>query len=320
MQSRPIYLITLVFLVIAGFLAGTYLSKQYFLPPLSDSSYPSLFSSPSPSPIAPPLTTLTFVGDIMLGRSVNLGSLKRGDFSWPFQLVNEKLSRADLTIGNLESILYPDCPPVDTGFKFCADPQALTGLLLAGFDVLSLANNHTTNYGQEGISYTNNLLTNNGIQVVGLGEPVVINRHGTRFGFLAYNQVGVYQGIATATEDRLVSDLIILDNLADVKVIIFHWGTEYVATPSATQIKLARLAVDHGADLVVGAHPHWVQTNERYQGKPIYYSLGNFIFDQEWSQQTKQGLALTLSYQGPDLIKVDESPVLIKDYGQATWQ
>lgn len=103
---------------------------------------------------------------------------------------------------------------------------------------------------------------------------------------------------------------------ADVVIPYFHWGSEYVGVPDGRQRSLAYAAIDAGADLVLGAHPHWVQTVEWYEGKPIVYSLGNFVFDQMWSRTTRQGVIATFTFAGSEVIKTRYSPVLIEDYSQ----
>jgi poly-gamma-glutamate synthesis protein (capsule biosynthesis protein) len=95
-----------------------------------------------------------------------------------------------------------------------------------------------------------------------------------------------------------------------------HSGTEYVANPNARQVAFARAAVDAGADMVIGHHPHVVQTAEKYEGKWIFYSLGNFIFDQMWSQQTREGLGLKVFFQENAVLRIELMPVLIADYAQ----
>lgn len=309
-MPKPIIYAIILSLISLGLGVGLVLGQFLFPSPPT----PLLNStSPLPSPSPPPQTTILIVGDVMLGRSVNLGSIKRQDFTWPFQLVGDRLRQADLTLGNLESPFAADCPLLDSGFKFCADAQAISGLTFAGFDVLSLANNHATNFGQEGIDFTKQLLTEAGISVIGLNDPAIIEKNGLKFGFLSYNDLD------NLNKDQLIQDLQVLEPMVNLTLIMFHWGSEYVETANSRQVELAHIAIDNGADFVVGAHPHWIQNSEQYRGKTIYYSLGNFVFDQEWSSETKRGLAILLTYEATTLLSVDELPVTIKDYGQPSW-
>lgn len=99
-------------------------------------------------------------------------------------------------------------------------------------------------------------------------------------------------------------------------IVAFHWGTEYTSTPNSTQIELAHSTIEAGADLIIGNHPHWVQGIEQYKGKFISYSHGNFIFDQMWSQETKEGVLGKYTFNNDGLINVEFIPVIIDEYSQ----
>jgi poly-gamma-glutamate synthesis protein (capsule biosynthesis protein) len=100
---------------------------------------------------------------------------------------------------------------------------------------------------------------------------------------------------------------------AQVVIVYPHWGTEYKATPNAGQRTWAHRMIDAGADLIIGSHSHWAAAMEVYKGKPIWYSLGNFVFDQDWSEQTEEGLILELTFNGPALVQAWIHPTLILD-------
>lgn len=300
-----------LFLILAFAASGT--SSTNLLNPMGSARTP-LVSAPPPTPI--PITTILAVGDIMLGRSVNLQSRKYQDYRWPFLQVAEVTGAADIFFANLENPIVGDCPPIDHGFKFCSPLESVTGLQHAGLDVVTLANNHATNYGLGGLESTKDSLSTAGISHTGLGEPAVLDSEGTTFAFLGYNDVGKLPYISPADPLSLVSDIESAKLLSDVVIVSFHWGSEYTASPSARQVQLAHLAVDAGADAVIGHHPHWVQSDEVYRDKPIFYSLGNFVFDQMWSEETKWGLAVRLTFQGSTLTKIDRLPVYIENYGQ----
>lgn len=279
----------------------------------------SPLATPIESPSSSELVTILAVGDVMLGRSVNQNIVESGDSSWPFRYVKDTLKQADITFINLESPLVKNCPVTESGMIFCGASSNVVGLVSSGVDVASVANNHATNYGIQGLAETVATLDANGIKVVGQGEPAVVSRRGHQYAFLSYNDVGRYPGISSADPATISAAINSAKQLAEVVLVSFHWGSEYQNTPNARQVQLAHAAIDAGADVVIGAHPHWVQTKEIYQGKPIYYSLGNFVFDQEWSVETKKGLAVRLTYQGLDLLKTEELPVFIQNYGQPTW-
>jgi poly-gamma-glutamate synthesis protein (capsule biosynthesis protein) len=297
--------------VILGFLVVKYspqnlnvLSGPAILEPLAASNFisPSTTAQPQPE-----LVTILFTGDVMLGRSVNTRIQTSGDPSWPFIYVKDVLQDADITYINLETPLVSGCPLTDTRMKFCGDIGNVAGLVESGVDVASLANNHTSNYGTAGLAETEHVLTSHNIAVTGLGSPATITKGSTTYTFYSYNDIG---------SDALKNIIKFPQQDNELVIVTFHFGAEYQSVPNQRQIELAHLAVDNGADLVIGAHPHWVQTKEVYKDKPIYYSLGNFVFDQEWSAETKRGLAVRFTFDETKLVKTEELPVLIENFGQ----
>ncbi len=259
--------------------------------------------------------TIIFVGDIMLGRSVNSNIAQKADATWPFHYVFERLSSANLTIGNLETPLINNCPQKRDGMIFCGEASNTLGLKYAGIDYVSLANNHSGNYGQSGLATTNQVLQTYGVnsfsnEKIGYGQI-----DNTSLAFLGFDDVSSKLDLS-----YLSSQIKLASATSDLVFVFFHWGQEYKTRSDLRQQLLAHVAIDAGASAVIGAHPHVVQESELYHGKPIYYSLGNFVFDQEWSNETKKGLAIQLTYNGAQLIKTDELPLLIKDYGQPHWQ
>jgi poly-gamma-glutamate synthesis protein (capsule biosynthesis protein) len=254
--------------------------------------------------------TLIFTGDVMLGRSVNTRIQKYADPTWPFKNIAKTLSSADLTIINLEAPFITDCRPTDTGMIFCADPKSVFGLVFAGVDIATLANNHIGNQGQKGIDETISILKNNGL------TPVVSHR--TEFNTVKNTKLAIisFSDLPQLKNDDVISQISAATNSADLVITTFHWGAEYQKNPTARQVFLAHLAIDSGADIVVGHHPHWIQTEEIYRGKPIYYSLGNLVFDQMWSEETRLGEILKVTFTDKILVKKEVFPVKIFDYGQ----
>lgn len=255
--------------------------------------------------------TLIAVGDIMLGRSVNAKMRSLNDFAYPFLKTALFLSSVDLTFINLEAPLSDNCPTTNEGMIFCADPRAIEGLVLAGIDVVNLANNHIKNYGLEGIILTQNLLRENRIDFIGPEENFLIKEiNKTKFGFLGFDLTSGYQ------EEKIINQVKEKKARVDTLIVSFHWGLEYAKEPSPSQVKLARQVVEAGADLIIGHHSHVIQRIEDYQGRPIVYSLGNFIFDQPWSEETKKGLVGIFTFQNEKLIKTEFKEVYIQDLCQ----
>lgn len=267
--------------------------------------------------------TLVVTGDVIPARQVNVESTRRGDFLWPFRPTADFVRNADITYSNLESPLLAGCPVTSQGFQFCGDTRFVNGLTFSGVKVVNLANNHAGNYGSPGVDSTVQLLERNGIRTSGLGPVAVIEVRGIRFGFVGFNGVGVKVdreavrlGIAHAREQ------------ADIVVVQFHWGKEYerqplpdpaVPTPD-DPVELGHLAIDEGADLVIGNHPHWYQGVEVYRDHLITYAHGNFVFDQMWSEETRQGVIGTYTFFDRRLVGAAWRPVRIYDYGQPRFE
>ncbi|MGH3343623.1 MAG: CapA family protein [Carbonactinosporaceae bacterium] len=294
-------------------------------------------ATPSPTPPEPPSVTMTIVGDIMLARRV--GELMRDtrDFAGPLRPAARRLAAADLTVGNLESSLSRSGAARQGDDSFGADPRALRGLRLAGFDVLTLANNHVGDYGQRALVQTVERVHREGIVPVGAGadarearRPAIVERSGVRFGFLAFNAIGetpkAGPGTPGAAQLRmqprlgplhrpelaaLLADVRALRPRVDVVTVLPHWGDQYTHDPVPDQRAVARALVGAGADLVVGSHPHWVQASEETRGALIAYSLGNFVFDMDFSRETQRGIALELTFLGGDRTSASFSRVRI---------
>jgi len=256
-------------------------------------------------------------GDVIPARSVNFQALQRKDFRWPYLKVFDVLKNADITFVNLETPLIDSCPVTQEGMIFCGSDKNIEGLTFSGIDVASLANNHAGNYGLEAINYTATLLRNNNILVTGQNGPVYKDVRGLTFAFLGYNDIGYKQaGISWADEAKIQTEIAEARRKSDVVVVTFHWGIEYQSQPNERQKFLGHLAIDSGADLVIGNHPHWVQPIEIYKDKLITYAHGNFVFDQEWSLKTKQGVVGKYTFYDNKLIDVEYLPILIENYGQ----
>ena len=280
----------------------------------------------------PAETVIAFGGDVMLSRVVGQQMVKYQDWSWPFIKVSKIFDSADLAAVNLESpFTVGGNHFVPTGsYSFNADPLALAGLKLAGIDIVTLANNHIFNQGRQGIIDTGRTLDTGDIKYVGAGEDFtaahegkILEAKGIKFGFLGYAYPDDYSiarensaGIAGMDLAQMKADISRLKKQADVIIIEMHDGTEYTAKPNEQQKQFARAAIAAGADLIIGHHPHWVQSAEIYRGKLILYSLGNLVFDQMWSTETRQGAIARVYFSGKNLEKAEIIPIQIYDYGQ----
>lgn len=264
--------------------------------------------------------TMIATGDVIPARSVNTQVSRRKDFTWPYLKTVDVLQDANITFINLETPLIADCPITVEGMIFCGDAQNVDGLVFAGVDIANLANNHAGNHGLTGINSTRDLLQKNGIQVVGTGGPIYKEVHNIRFAFLGYNDIGYKQDpLAWTDEDKIASDIKQAKENSDIIVVTYHWGVEYRDQPDSRQKQLAHFTIDAGADLVIGNHPHWIQPVEMYKGKLITYAHGNFVFDQQWSLKTKQGVVGKYTFYNKQLTDVEFLPVLIQDYGQPSF-
>jgi hypothetical protein len=309
----------------------------------SASSIATVAPSPSPSPPSaltinsifgtPPdlskipasrKVTLIVTGDVIPARNTNEQMLKRGDFKWPFEATADYLHTGDIEFINLEAPLFATCKPSPTGMSFCGDPRFIDGLAYAGVTVANLSNNHLTNFGPTGTNSTEKLLTDHQIQPTGLGLVANVTIRGVRFAFLGFNGVGT-----AVPRAEMAREIALARPNADVVVAQFHWGKEYVLTPQSTGDAIApddpreigRLAIDDGADLVIGNHPHAVQGVEIYKGKLITYAHGNFVFDQMWTpdpgqEDPRDGVVGKYTFVDGKLAAVEYRPTRIYEYGQ----
>lgn len=294
----------------------------------------STATAPRPSPTSIPETpvTLAFTGDVMFGRTVNSHMLTTTSHDpYPFTYTADFLRGFDLTIGNLECVISKLGDPLPKLYTFRGDPRAYDRLINAGFDLVSVANNHSGDYGKA--AFLDELLTlpTHGITPIGGGQnkqqahtPVLKTVHGTTLAFLAYDEIEPYSFAATATtpghawldEADLRQNIAQARASADFVLVFVHWGIEYLTSLTAHQRFLAQVAIDVGADLVVGAHPHVIEPYEVYKGKLIVYSLGNFVFDNMYDEVVRRGNILTLTVQKNQLLSWKLVPTRIGDWGE----
>ncbi|MGZ3583211.1 MAG: CapA family protein [Ktedonobacterales bacterium] len=293
-------------------------------------------ATPTVDPTATPDTrpiTIAITGDIMLGRSVNDQLLATHD-RFPFNNTADYLRGFDLTVGNLECVVSTLGRPEPKQFTFEANPMGFRRLVAAGFDIVSLANNHSGDYGKDAFTDMLRHLPDYEITPLGGGanlaaahQPVIRTLRTTTVAFLAYCEIGPENFQATATTpghawldpDLMRADIAKVRQHADYVIVFTHWGIEYQPVETDHQQAMARLAIDAGADFVVGAHPHVIQPYEMYRGKPIVYSLGNFVFDMMYSEDVRHGNVLALTLQGSRLLDWRLRTARIGDFGQPAW-
>ncbi len=285
------------------------------------------------APLSEGSFTMFAAGDIMLGRGVGK-FLKNAGPEYPFQAMQALVRSADIAFANLESPLTPAGLLVHPKNRkiFSAKPNAVKGLTYAGFDVLSLANNHATDFGISSLHHTIKILAQSGIAHCGAGktyeqahQPVIKQVRGIRVAFLCYNEVpGSVKaipgqgGVAWAEIPIAQADVRNIRKRADVVIVSMHMGKEYVDVPQGYYQKefvkeFAHRVIDAGTDVVLGHHPHTPQGIDFYKGKMIAYSLGNFVFDQNEPWQHSIVLWLRLGRDG--LLKAFQViPIRIERY------
>lgn len=265
---------------------------------------------------------LLFVGDIMLSRQIGIIIEREQDPLYPFLRIKNVTEKADISFANLESIASKKGEDIGSIYSFRADPDTLKGLSYAGFDVVSVANNHAFDWGGEAFLDSQSHLLRLGIAHVGGGKtisdahiPFIIEKQGTKFAYLGYSEFATkypargYPAVAPLDLPSMKNDIAKAKLLSDVVIVSIHWGTEYNIHASEIQKDIAHELIDAGVTIVIGHHPHVVQEVEEYHGGLIAYSLGNFVFDQNFSSDTRQGLMLTVTMRGDDVTDIHKDIV-----------
>jgi len=287
---------------------------------------------PKPTPLRPPpkapVITVAAVGDILLGGQAEKLSAQAGAGA-PFAAVKTLLTEADIAIGNLECPLSGGGRPAEKTYTFRAPTQAVEDLQAAGINIVCLANNHSLDYGRAALQDTLQALEQGGLEWVGAGENLTQARQAkyfvfsegkakTRIALLAFSNMlpmdfyaGNNRGGTTpALAEFIKQDISAACKKADFVIVSFHWGKELSDRPTAGQRTLAHLAIDSGADLVLGHHPHVLQGVENYQSGIISYSLGNFVFPSR--SQTRESIILLARFQKPKKLTVELRPIWIE--------
>jgi poly-gamma-glutamate capsule biosynthesis protein CapA/YwtB (metallophosphatase superfamily) len=238
---------------------------------------------------------------------------------------------ADIALANFENPAPNAFHWHKSGTIFSADPALIDGIKAAGFDVMGTANNHIRDQGATGLLQTLKNLRARGLKTAGSGKdlatarkPAIIDTHGVKVAILAYDAIAPsYHATATKVGSAPMTAKVVTADVkaaraagADVVIVFPHWGTEYRAKPNPGQVTLAHQILDAGADMIIGNHPHWTQAMETYKGKPIWYALGNLVFDQTWSEETMEGMTLELTFAGKRLAQVRIRPHVLLDKAQ----
>ena len=308
-NSRKVLLSALVVAVLAGCSASV---------PPTPVSEPEAKVEPSRKLL------IAAVGDIMLDGSAR-EIMQREGYAHAFNGTREWLQRADIAFGNLEGPLTRrGVPAEDKKYLFRSPPEEVVKSLAdAGFDVVSLANNHTLDYGAEGLSDTIAALDKGGIRHVGAGEDLqqarrstVIDKNGLRVAFLGYSLTFPEEfwakrnqpGTAFGHKNHIVDDVKTAKTDADIVIVSFHWGRESTTELRPYQTWLGRESIDAGASLVIGHHPHILQAVERYKDGVILYSMGNFAFG-SYSQKARHSAFAEIEFERDKLTQVRLLPI-----------
>jgi gamma-polyglutamate biosynthesis protein CapA len=266
-----------------------------------------------------PIEIVAF-GDLMLGRYVWTLMQQNGhDYPLEFfpELLEEMNPNPDFLMANLEGpISEANYINPGTAMVFNFRPEVIETLQKYGFNLLGLANNHAYDMGQYGVDQTRTRLAEDGIHYFGDAQQIrtettwVTTIHDTSLAFVGFNDT-VQDYLDYSAANNLITEL---ESEADFTIVSIHWGSEYRETPTEDQIQQAHDFIDAGADVILGHHPHVIEDYEWYDGKPIYYSLGNFVFDQYFQANVQEGLGVTLTLQKfPDGTKTIQTKETVFD-------
>ena len=277
-----------------------------------------------------PEITLLFSGQIVPGRCVEAGVQARGEADSIYDAVRPLIQAADLAVATVNGTISEYSPKTGcvVTFVLTGSPMHADAIQRAGFDAVSVATNHIkncklSNCGNRAFFETLENLRRVGVIPIGAGEnlaeglqPVYFDIKGVRFGIVSLGEIEPmafagedFPGIAVLNEENLRAAIGAARKEADVVIVMPHWGPEYSARPNWNQLTLASIAVEAGADLVVGNHTHVVQAVQELGGVPVFYGLGNFVFDQAWSTETTQSVLLVVHYRGVNLESYELIPV-----------
>ncbi|MBE9535768.1 MAG: CapA family protein, partial [Proteobacteria bacterium] len=268
------------------------------------------------------------VGDIMPSEKAS-PFIKKHGHGYPYKKTRKLLQSGDIVIGNLETPLtVSGSAAKGKQYVFKSPPETAGALKEAGFTHMSLANNHMMDYGPEGLESTVNNLESAGLHSMGAGKnirearrPELLRVKGKKVALLAYsntfpkdyyagsNKAGTAPGYTAFVK----SDILKASKISDFVITSFHWGAELMDSPKEYQKELARLAIDSGADLVLGHHPHILQGVEFYKEGVIFYSLGNFSFA-AYSKNAKESIIARITIGEKGIDSIEAIPINVDNF------
>jgi poly-gamma-glutamate synthesis protein (capsule biosynthesis protein) len=258
-----------------------------------------------------PVDILAF-GDLLLDRYIKL-YIDRNSTEYPFENIKEIFAGNDIVMANLEGSFTDFAPrpldPDNTSFTFT--PELASMLKQTGFNLVNLANNHVQDFGRAGFEQSQNYLSENGIDYFGdyynESGALIKEINGRKIAFVGYHSLD-----DPATESTIEKIKQAREN-ADYVIVYTHWGAEYQNNFSKSQQEAGKKFIDAGADAVLGSHPHVIQPIEIYKNKPIFYSLGNFLFDQIFSNEVRHGLGVKITIE-KDKTEFELIPTEMKNF------
>lgn len=323
MERTPISRITLTNLCLAASLCGVFLgmglAEHFTERPTASVAANAALSIPAPTPVATSTLRMLFVGDMFFDRQIRFVSGEFGQ-DYPFSCIDPLLQSADFVVGNLEgpitanpSLSFGTIPGSVNNYTFTFPTTTAATLTRHNIRAVTLGNNHILNFGYSGLVQTQQYLARAGVGYFGGiagDEPVYrVDQNGVRLSFVGYNSFG---GASAQT----VAGTIAQERAQGREVIVFaHWGVEY-STSTTTTRPAAELFAESGASAIVGSHPHVVGPHEWIGSTLVYYSLGNFIFDQYFNSGVTHGLALMLTFTPQGVAQVEEYPIVLHRSGQ----
>lgn len=257
--------------------------------------------------------TLSFVGDITLGNYIGQGyegsfdqeyEKQNQDSAYYLKNVKDVFEKDDLTIANLEGPLTTSQDYAEKTFVFQGKPEYVDILADGDIEAVTLANNHSKDHFEQGMTDTKAILDEKGIRHFGYDESCMMDVKGIQVGFLGYS----FPYELTAEMKKAISDL---KAQCDIVVVYYHWGIERDKAPMESQRSLAKQTIDAGADLIIGSHPHVLQGIETYKGKKIVYSLGNFCFGGNKNPSDKDTVIYqhTFSFENNELVQEEHEVI-----------
>lgn len=301
---------------LAGILAGVVAFVVGLMPATAQEVRPPM-ALPIPTFIPRPTATILFGGDMMFDRSIRLAMEREGE-DFVFSCLGDTLQTPDLVVANLEGpITTHASKSVDSqvgdsnNFTFTFPTSTATLLGRHNIRLVNLGNNHIMNFGREGLAQTREWLEGAGIQYFGNPDA----SEADRVARLAVNRIPfsfvTWSDWTSDKTDHTVAQVREEAEAGRVVVVYTHWGEEYIPATERTKV-LARQFIDAGAEIVIGSHPHVVQEHEVYKGKHIYYSLGNFVFDQYWEDAVREGLLVSVRFTSEGVVDMMEIPTRLE--------